>query len=235
MEGAKNRLGKRLRGYFVAGLLVVIPLALTAYVVWQLFVILDGLLSELVSQAIYRGLGVEPSGHSIPGIGLLALLLTIVLIGMVARNFIGNKAIRLGGMLLNRIPVIRHIYGTFQQISQAFLSDHSEVFKRAALIEYPRKGIYSIGFITQDTKGVVQQKVDKDLVSVFLPTTPNPTSGYLLFVPKAEVILLNITVEEALKLVISGGAIVPMPLPPKQFKDSFGIETKPKPSEPLPS
>jgi len=107
------------------------------------------------------------------------------------------------------IPIISRIYSTIQQISRAFLSEKREVFKKAVLFEYPRPGTYSIGFFTQDTKGMVQDALDCDVVSVFLPTTPNPTSGFLLFVPKTEIIELDMPVEEALKLVISGGAIVP--------------------------
>ena len=205
----KSGLGKRIRGYFLAGLLVIIPLVLTAYVVWQLFIGLDGLLSEPVSKVIYKGLDIDTHYRIIPGLGFLALFLLIFIVGFVARNYFGKKLILFGESILIRIPVVRHIYSTFQQISQAFLSDHSEVFKRAALIEYPRKDIFSIGFITQDTRGVVQKSLSEDMVSIFLPTTPNPTSGFLLFVPKNQVQLLNITVEEAMKLVISGGAIVP--------------------------
>ncbi|MBD3386479.1 DUF502 domain-containing protein [candidate division KSB1 bacterium] len=209
-QGHSPAIGKRIRGYFFAGLLVLIPLVLTVYVVWQLFINLDGLLNQYVSRGIYRAIGIQSQDHYIPGLGLLAMIILIFVVGFVARNYFGRKLLFLSDLLLSRIPVVRHIYGTFQQISQAFLSDHSEVFKQAVLFEYPRKGIYSIGFMTQDTKGVVQESLDQDMVSIFLPTTPNPTSGYLLFVPKKDIQLLNISVEEALKLVISGGAIVPL-------------------------
>ena len=205
----KSTLGKKLRGYFIAGLLVIIPLVLTIYVCWQLFVAIDGLLNEYVTIAIFRALGLEPTYRPIPGLGLLALFFLILLVGFLARNYFGNKLISWGEQILGRIPVVRHIYSTFQQISQAFLAEKSEVFKTAVLFEYPRQGIYSIGFVTQDTKGLIQENLKPDVVSVFLPTTPNPTSGFLLFVPKSDVILLNISVEEALKLIISGGAIVP--------------------------
>ena len=217
-------LGRRLRGYFVAGLLVLIPLSLTIYVVYQLFGFIDGILNKSISQAFYAALGIDGRPPYIPGLGFLTLLVLIFFSGILARNFIGKRLIFWSENILGRIPVIRHIYGTFQQISQAFLADQSQVFKRAALIEYPKKDIYSIGFITQDTRGPVQDCLDKDVVSVFLPTTPNPTSGYLLFVPKADVTLLDITVEEALKLVISGGSIVPAKTSIKKLEDTFGIE-----------
>ncbi|NOY58581.1 MAG: DUF502 domain-containing protein [Calditrichaeota bacterium] len=209
MSDQKASLRKKIQGYFIAGLLVLTPLALTVYVVWQLFFWIDGLLNHYVSSVIFRWLNIGSNGNSIPGLGLLALLLLILVVGFAARNYFGNKLISFGEQILQRIPVVRHIYTTFQQISQAFLADQSEVFKKAALFEYPRKGIYCIGFITQDTRGLVQDAIKKDVYSIFLPTTPNPTSGFLLFIPKKDVTLLNISVEEALKLVISGGAIVP--------------------------
>ena len=216
-------LGKRFRMYFFAGLLVIIPLALTIYVVWNLFIAIDGLLATPVSQAIYKALDIVPKYRTIPGLGFIALILVILTVGFIARNYVGKKLLGFGDAVLGRIPVVRHIYTTFQQISQAFLADHSETFKRAVLIEYPRKGIYSIGFVTQDTRGIVQSKLPDDVVSIFLPTTPNPTSGFLLFVPKKDIVLLNITVEEALKLVISGGAIVPSEVEKQELINGFGI------------
>ncbi|MBD3374987.1 DUF502 domain-containing protein [candidate division KSB1 bacterium] len=216
-------LGRRFRIYFFAGLLVIIPLALTVYVVWNLFIAVDGLLATPVSQAIYRALDIVPKYRTIPGLGFIALILVILTVGFIARNYVGKKLLGFGDAVLGRIPVVRHIYTTFQQISQAFLADHSETFKRAVLIEYPRKGIYSIGFVTQDTRGIVQSKLPDDVVSIFLPTTPNPTSGFLLFVPKKDIVLLNITVEEALKLVISGGAIVPSVVEKQELINGFGI------------
>ena len=141
--------------------------------------------------------------------GFIALILLIIGTGLLARNYFGKKLIAMGESIVARIPIISRIYSTIQQISQAFFSEKREVFKKAVLFEYPRKGIYSIGFYTQDTRGPVQDALEHDVVSIFLPTTPNPTSGFLLFVPKDEIIDLNLTVEEALKLVISGGAIIP--------------------------
>jgi len=208
---------KKLRGHFIAGLLVIIPLALTIYVCWQLFVAIDGLLNHYVSEVIFSIIGIETARRTIPGLGLLALVFLIIIVGFFARNYFGHKLITLGEFILSRIPVVRHIYSTFQQISQAFLAEKSEVFKKAVLFQYPRQGIYSIGFITQDTKGLIQENIEEDVVSVFLPTTPNPTSGFLLFVPKKDVIYLNVSVEEALKLIISGGAVVPQKLGVGEF------------------
>lgn len=202
-------LGKKIRGYFFTGLIVLIPLVFTCYIVWKLFIGIDGLLNEKVTHILNQGFQLDPGFQSIPGLGLLALALAIFFVGFIARNYFGKKLIKLSDNIMSRIPVVRHIYTTFQQISEAFLADHSDTFKRPVLLEYPRKGIYCIGFITQDTRGVVQQNLDQDVYSVFLPTTPNPTSGFLLFVPKKDVKQLPISVEEALKLIISGGSIVP--------------------------
>jgi len=196
---------KKLKTYFITGLLVLIPLVLTFFIIWKLFIAIDGLLQGFISNMLER-VGVPATKY---GLGFISVILLILLTGMIARNYFGRKVIKLGEDIFTRIPLINRIYMAIQQISNAFLSEKREVFKKAVLIEYPRKGIYSIGFFTQDTRGEVQDRLNQDVVSVFLPTTPNPTSGFLLFVPKTDVTELDMSIEEALKLVISGGAIVP--------------------------
>jgi len=205
----KSDLARRFRIYFGTGLLVLAPISLTIWIIYQLFLRIDGILRGLVYKIFHDALGVSLGSHPIPGLGFIALLLLITITGALARIYVGRKLITLGERAVAGIPIISRIYSTIQQISRAFLSEKREVFKKAVLFEYPRPGIYSIGFFTQDTKGMVQDALDCDVVSVFLPTTPNPTSGFLLFVPKTEIIELDMPVEEALKLVISGGAIVP--------------------------
>jgi len=213
----KTHLLKGLRGYIVAGLLFVVPLVLSVYVVVRMFFWLDGLLNYQASYLINHFLGRDASATPIPGIGLLALILILLFAGFGVRNFIGRRFVKLSDYILGRIPIVGHIYSTLQQIGYAFLSDRSETFKKAILFEYPRSGAYSIGFITQDTRGVVQRTLSshnkEDCYSIFLPTTPNPTSGFLLFIPKSDVIELDLSIEEALKLVISGGSIVPAEKP----------------------
>jgi len=204
----KGGKGKRLRSYFLTGLLVLVPLVLTTYIIWNLFLAIDGILRGVINSLILEPFGF-PAGRQIPGIGFIALVLIIIATGIIARNYFGRKIVLFGDQLVERIPLINRVYGAIKQISTAFLSSKREVFKKAVLFEYPRKGIYSIGFYTQDTRGPVQQSLDADVVSIFLPTTPNPTSGFLLFVPKNDIIELDLTIEEALKLVISGGAVVP--------------------------
>lgn len=196
---------KKIRTYFLAGLLVLIPLVLTVFIIWKLFIAIDGLLSGFINNMLER-IGIPVTSI---GLGFISVVLLIFLTGMIAKNYFGRKVIRIGEDIVTKIPLMNRIYLAIKQISNAFFSEKREVLKKAVLIEYPRKGIYSIGFFTQDTKGEVQDRLQQDVVSIFLPTTPNPTSGFLLFVPKSEVAELNMTIEEALKLVISGGAIVP--------------------------
>ena len=197
---------KDLRSYFVAGLLVIVPFSLTVFIIYQVFLAIDGILQNIIFNFLRSQFGLD---SPLPGLGFLTLLLLIFGAGVLARNYFGNRLIHLGEKIVTRIPLINRVYLTIQQISHAFFGEKREVFKKAVLFEYPRPGIYSIGFFTQDTKGEVQNRLDEDVVSIFLPTTPNPTSGFLLFVPKKDIIELQISVEDALKLVISGGAIVP--------------------------
>ena len=196
-----------LRKTLLAGLLVLAPITLTAYLLYHLFRILDGILRDPIGQFLVETIGVDARWVPLPGLGILALLILLLITGAVARNYLGKKLIAVGDYVVTHIPLINRVYLAIREISEAILSEKREVFKKAVLIEYPRKGLYSIAFFTQDTKGPVQDTVEEDVVSVFLPTTPNPTSGYLLFVPKADVVDLNIPVEDALKLVISGGSI----------------------------
>ncbi len=200
---------KGLRAYFLTGLVVIVPLVLSVFVLYKLFLAIDGLFKGVVGAFLAQKLGLTIAGRPIPGLGFVALVLLILLTGMVARNILGRKLITAGEDFVARVPLLNRVYKTFQQIVQAFVSDKREVFSKVVLIEYPRKGLYSLGFVTQDTRGPVQDALEPDVYSVFLPTTPNPTSGFLLFVPKEETIQVQLSVEEALKLVISGGTISP--------------------------
>jgi uncharacterized membrane protein len=203
----KGGVGRRIRAYFFTGLLVLVPLVVTGYIIWTLFLAIDGILRGFAYNFILQPLGIGKK--QIVGIGFITLILFIILTGIIARNYFGKKIVNFGDKIVQRIPLINRVYNAIKQISFAFFSEKREVFKKAILFEYPRKGIYSIGFYTQDTRGPVQEGIEEDVVSIFLPTTPNPTSGFLLFVPKNEIIELDLSIEEAVKLVISGGAIVP--------------------------
>lgn len=195
-----------IRKTFLTGLLVLAPITLTAYILYHLFRLLDGILNDTITAFIVDLLNIDTT-PTIPGLGIVALLALIFLVGAVARNYVGKKIIAVGDFLVTRIPLINRIYIAIHEISEAILSEKREIFKKAVLIEYPRKGLYSIAFFTQDTKGPIQETINTDVVSVFVPTTPNPTSGYLLFVPKKDTTELDMSVEDAMKLVISGGSI----------------------------
>lgn len=193
MSSKDHKFWRRLRNRFIAGLVILTPVVITVYV----FVILFFKVDSLLGPSIYRLVGWE-----IPGMGFLAILLLIFLTGLVARNYLGGKLISFGERILSKIPLISRIYVALQQISQTFLAQKRALFKEAVLVEYPRKGLYAIGFVTSQMEG-------GQMLSIFLPTTPNPTSGYLLFLHREEAIPLQMTIEDALKLVISGGAVAP--------------------------
>jgi len=195
---------RRLRLYFLTGLVVLSPVVVTIYVFWLLFSKVDGILS-----GVFDRLGVNLWGYPPPGLGFLTVLLIILLTGIFARNYVGSKLIEAGNRILGKIPLMNRIYVAVQQISHALLAGEKASFRQAVLFEYPRKGIYSIGFLTSESWGEVQEKTKKKTVNVFLPTTPNPTSGYLLVIPQKDVVPLDMTIEEALKLIISGGTVVP--------------------------
>lgn len=191
---------KSLRRFFLTGIVVLLPLAVTVYVLIFTFRLMDGFLGGLVRIAL---------GRPLPGLGALATIGIVLLVGMIATNVIGKKLIALLEYLLNRIPLIKSIYGATKQIIDAFSLQKSNAFQRVVLIEYPRRGLYAVGFITGCGMGEIQEKTAEELVNVFVPTTPNPTSGFLILIPKREVHYLEISVEEGLKLIISGGVVTP--------------------------
>lgn len=201
---------KSFRANFWAGLVALLPLYLTIILLWNLFLLVDGILKGVVRLLLGNIIGwIYFRTHYIPGLGFITVILMVLIAGMIARNFMGRRLVAIGNNLMAKIPLVNKLYKAIDQISQAFLSDKREVFQKAVLVEFPRKGVYSIAFFTQDTQGPIQDALPADVISIFLPSTPNPTTGFLLFVPKTDVIPLDLSVEEALKLVISGGAIVP--------------------------
>ena len=214
---AKLSFGARIRGYFIAGLLVVAPLAITLYLSIFFISTIDSFVASFVPQRYNPN---ELLPFSVPGLGLLALFSGLVLIGFFAANFFGRYLIRLSEYLLDRVPVVKTIYGSIKQILETVLANQSEAFREAVLLEYPRKGSWSIGFLTGTTSGEVQKVTKDKMINVFVPTTPNPTSGFLLFVPEKDVQKLNMTVEEAIKMVVSGGIVTPPDRTPADQKNS---------------
>lgn len=206
-QGGKRRAGARLRNYLLTGLIVVGPVGITLYVVWWFINLIDAWVKPLVP-AIYNPDTYLP--FSIPGIGLLFAIFGLMIIGALTANLFGRTLLSYGEMIVGRMPVVRNVYSALKQIFETVLSQSNNSFQQVGLIEYPRPGLYAIVFVSKETGGEISKQMHDDaLLSVFLPTTPNPTSGYLLFVPKEEVIILDMTVEEAAKLVISAGLVEP--------------------------
>ena len=199
----------KLKKYFVTGLVVITPVFLTFFLILWLVRFVDGIVGGVANVFLADLIGAESVSGTIKAIVFIAIILLIILTGMFSRNYFGRKLIELGEWILSTIPIVNKVYRAIQQIAAVFISEKREAFSKAVLFEYPRKGIYSIGFVTRDAGGEVKEKLDKEMVSLFLPTTPNPTSGFLLFVPKDEIIVLDMPIEESLKLIISGGAVLP--------------------------
>ena len=202
----KRGLMSRLRAYFLAGVLVTAPLGLTGLLSWWFIDFVDEKITPLIPDR-YNPETYLPFG--IPGLGLLVLLIAVTLIGALTAGLIGRWLLQTGERVLNRMPVVRSIYSAIKQIFETVLAQQSNAFREAVLVEYPRRGIWAIGFITGTTMGEVQNLTEEETVNIFLPTTPNPTSGFLLFVPKSDVVPLGMSVEEAVKMVISGGIVTP--------------------------
>ncbi len=202
-----NRLFRRkLKYYFLTGLLVVVPVAMTLLVVRWLVRFMDGLLFTVLPEALRPE---ELYGIPVPGIGLIATLLLILLIGVLAANIFGRSLVTFSERLVDRIPVVKGIYTLFKQVSDTVFKRDRGAFRKVVLIEYPRKGIWAVAFVTGVSEGEVQEVTEKRLVNVFVPTTPNPTSGFYILVPDGDLIELKMTVEEAFKLIISGGMVTP--------------------------
>jgi uncharacterized membrane protein len=210
----------RLRSWFFTGLLVTAPVMLTLYITWLFIDIIDAQVVGLIPSGLRDYITLKaPIAGQLPGVGLLVGVVTITLIGALAAGFLGRWLIRIGENLLNRMPVVRSIYGASKQILETVLSAQSDAFREVVLVEYPRKGLWVIGFVTGSTKGEVQASIRPKTVNVFIPTTPNPTSGFLLFCPENEISYLEMSVEDAVKLVVSGGIVTP-PSPQKLGKSA---------------
>lgn len=196
----------RLRGYFFAGILVTAPVGITGYLAYIFVSFIDHAVTPLIP-AKYNP---ESYLHvGLPGLGLVVLVIVLTMIGALTAGLLGRWMVRTGERILNRMPVVRSVYAALKQIFETILSRQSQAFRKAVLVEYPRRGIWAIGFITGTTEGEVQNLTEEETVNIFLPTTPNPTSGFLLFLPRSEVIELDMSVEEAIKMVISGGIVTP--------------------------
>ena len=201
------KLFQKLRRDFLTGLVVLIPIVLTVYLVWSVISFIDKVIIPIIPPK-YNPL--ELFQIYIPGLGVFLFLIATTLIGSLASGFLGRQAISISEKLLSRTPVVNTIYNSIKQIIQAVFKPDGTNFQQPCLVEYPRKGVWAVAFISTETFGEIKQKINAgSLVTVFLPTTPNPTSGFMLFVPKKDIILLEMSVEDAAKLIISAGLVMP--------------------------
>lgn len=197
---------RHLRGYFFAGVLITAPLGITFYLAWLFINWVDDTITPLLPPA-YNPETYLPFG--VPGLGLLIVCIVMTFIGATTAGMLGRFLLRTSERVLSRMPVIRSVYSALKQIFETVLSRQSDAFREVVLFEYPRRGSWALGFITGKTEGEIQSSTEDEVVNVFLPTTPNPTSGYLLFLPRRELVILSMTVEEGIKMVISGGIVTP--------------------------
>lgn len=196
---------KNIKRYFMTGLVIVVPMSLTIYVFTLVVRLMDSFLLLLPER-------LRPEAYlpfTVPGIGLLLTVITIFLIGVVGANFFGRKLLRIGESVLDRIPVLRAIYKASKQFLETFFAKDGDGFRRVVMLEYPRKGLYSLAFVTGKTRGELGLKVLEDTLNIFIPTTPNPTSGFYILVPEKDVIPLKMGVEDAFKVIMTGGMVVP--------------------------
>ena len=199
-------IGARLRGYFFAGILVIAPISITVYIAWLFISFIDQKVFSVLPP-VYNPETYLP--FSIPGIGVVLMLVGLTLIGALTAGYLGKVFLRLSERVLNRMPIVRSIYGAAKQIVETVVSNKSSAFREVALVEYPRKGVWTLCFLTGRTIDQIGDVAGPRLVNIFVPTTPNPTSGFLLFVPESDIRRLDMTVEEGIKLVISTGIVTP--------------------------
>ena len=200
-EEKKSRFFARIRNYFIAGVVVLIPIGITIYLTLFIISISSKILPKEINPNHYLP-------YDIPGVEILISVLLITLIGWLSVSFLGKKLLALFNAVLKKIPILRTIYSAIGQMTETFTKTDKQK-KNVVLVEYPRKGSWAVGFATKDNEGEISKKTDKKLVNVFIPTTPNPTSGFLLMFPKEDVIYLDLTFEEASKFIVSAGTSNP--------------------------
>jgi uncharacterized membrane protein len=205
-DSGKSTFFGRLRNYFLAGILVTAPISITLYVTWSFLKFLDNKITPIIPYDY------NPNNYlpiSMPGLGLIIAVVFFIVVGWLTKNYLGRLVVRFSEYIVERLPVINTIYGAIKQIFVTVMASKSDAFKEVVMFEYPRKGIWAMGFVTGLTKGEVQTLTEDEVVNVFLPTTPNPTSGFLLFIPKKDLTYMKMSVEDGIKMIVSGGIITP--------------------------
>lgn len=207
LEPTSSHFLARLRGYFLTGLIIVGPVAITLYVVWWFINLIDGWVKPLIPAA-YLPENFLP--FSVPGLGLIFGIIGLMVIGALAANLFGRTLVSYGVILLDRMPVVRGVYRLLKQIFTTVFAKQGTSFKRVGLIEFPRRGLYVIVFVSGDPPGEIKEKLDaEELMTVFMPNAPNPTTGFVMFMPAKDVILLDMAIDDGVKLVISAGLVAP--------------------------
>jgi uncharacterized membrane protein len=203
----RSRARIRLRNYFLTGIVVAAPIGITIYLTWTFVHWVDSRVKPLIPH-VYNPDNYLP--FSVPGVGLLFAILIITLLGFLTANFVGRSVVGYGETLLDRMPLVRNLYRGLKQLFQTALSQTSRSFQKVAMVEYPTPGVWRVGFVATQTKGEIRRRhPDKELLSVFIPNTPNVTAGFLIFVPRKNVMILDMSVEEAAKMIISAGLVAP--------------------------
>lgn len=205
-KAAFMKLGAKIKAYFFTGILVTAPVGMTFYLAYKFILFVDRFVNKLIPPQF------SPDKYlpfTIPGLGIIVLIAVMILVGMFAAGWVGRIMIRLGEWIVYKVPFISSVYSLFKQIFETFFSEKNRSFEKAVLVQYPRPGIWTIGFISSESRGEIKEKLSGEMLNIFIPTTPNPTSGFLLFIPKEDVIYLDMSVEECLKLVISCGIVDP--------------------------
>lgn len=204
----------RMRNYFLTGLVVASPIGITIYIGWWFIDFVDRNIKPLIPSA-YNPETYLP--FPLPGLGLVGVVLFLILLGALTANLFGRALIRFGEKIVDRMPIIRSVYGTLKQIFETVVASDSKSFSDVVLVEYPRKGLWAIAFVSGENKSEIQDKMNDEVVNLFLPTTPNPTSGFLLFAPKKDLIYLDMTPDQGAKYVISAGLVNPENFPKKSM------------------
>ncbi|MBN1291078.1 MAG: DUF502 domain-containing protein [Candidatus Latescibacteria bacterium] len=195
----------KLRNYFTTGLLILAPTVVSIWVFMQVFRVFDGILGRFYTKYVFARLKMPTP----PGLGAITLTIIVILIGWIGRQYAGRKFLDLWEKAVNYVPLVNRIYIAVRQLSDSFAKGGGIIFQKPVIVQYPRKGMYSIGFITRRCDGPFCRIIGHDVSSVFIPTTPNPTSGVLVFIRQEELIRLEMSVEDAMKLIISAGTVTP--------------------------
>ena len=203
---------KKIYNIFLTGIIVIIPVGVTIYILYLLVQILKklvGLIPPYMHPETYLP-------FPVPGLGFVLAVIIIFFVGLVTKSYVGKKVVGLGEKIVDQIPLVRSIYNAAKQLAEALIGDKSRSFKKVVLIEYPRRGLYCLAFVTDEVRGELRRRTGDGFINVFVPTTPNPTSGFYIVLPESDVIHLEMNVEEAFTLLISGGIISP----PEKIKNN---------------